>query len=136
MSKQGVYDQLMQMHDCTPEAAQYAVDHINADWNGSALAKAYDYLEFSAFSQQGLYDQLTSTAADEFTAEEAQYAVDNVDADWNAEALEAAENYYNTMQMTGTELYNQLVSAYADKFTPEQAQYAVDNLDPEKLDAQ
>ena len=106
------------------------------NWNGAALAKAYDYLEYSGFSKQGLYGQLTSTAGEQFTPEEAQYAVDNVDVDWNAEALEAAESYYNTMGMTGQELYDQLVSEYGEQFTPEEAQYAVDNLDPEKLDAQ
>lgn len=41
MSKQGIYDQLVSEYggQFSPEAAQYAIDNIDADWNANALAK-------------------------------------------------------------------------------------------------
>ncbi|MCS4535263.1 Ltp family lipoprotein [Corynebacterium sp. HS2168-gen11] len=92
----------------------------------NALRSAKQYLDYSGFSQQGLYDQLTSEYGDKYPAEAAQYAVDNVDADWDAEAREAAENYLNISPFSREELVNQLSSEYGDKFTREQAQAAVD----------
>ena len=38
-------------------------------------------------SKQGIYDQLTSEAGEQFPAEVAQYAVDNLKADYNKNAL-------------------------------------------------
>ena len=45
MSKQGIYDQLVSEYggQFPAEAAQYAIDNIDADWNANALAKAKDY---------------------------------------------------------------------------------------------
>ena len=42
MSKAGIYDQLTSEHGekFSAEAAQYAVDNLNADYNENALAKA------------------------------------------------------------------------------------------------
>lgn len=94
----------------------------------NALRSAQSYVDIMPFSYQGLYDQLTSEYADNYTPEAAQYAVDNVDADWNAEAVEAAESYLDTMPFSREELVNQLSSEYADKFTVEQAQAAVNQV--------
>ena len=44
----------------------------------NALRSAERYLDFSAFSYQGLYDQLTSKYGDKFPPEAAQYAIDNL----------------------------------------------------------
>lgn len=93
-----------------------------------ALRSAESYLSFSGFSYDGLYDQLTSEYADNFSPEAARYAVDNVNADWNAEAVESAESYLEFSGMSPDGLYDQLTSEYADKYTPEQAQYAVDTV--------
>lgn len=73
-SKSGLYKQLV-YEEFPEEAAQFAIDNIEADWNAQALAKAKDYLDYSSFSNQGLYDQLVYEG---FTAEEAQYAIDNL----------------------------------------------------------
>lgn len=75
----GLYDQLTSEYaDNYPaEAAQYAVDNVEVDWNEEAVEAARQYQEFSAFSDAGLYDQLTSPYADQFTPEQAQYAIDN-----------------------------------------------------------
>lgn len=130
MSKQGLYDQLTSEYgeQFSAEAAQYAIDNLDADYMENALLKAESYLEMSGFSKQGLYDQLTSEYGERFTADEAQYAVDNVNADWNKEALESALSYQENLDMSPEEIYDQLISEYGEKFTPEEAQYAIDNL--------
>lgn len=130
MSKQGLYDQLTSEYgeQFSAEAAQYAIDNLDADYMENALLQAESYLELSGFSKQGLYDQLTSEYGEQFTAEEAQYAVDNVEVDWNEEALESALSYQENLDMSPEEIYDQLISEYGEKFTPEEAQYAIDNL--------
>lgn len=134
MSRQAVYDQLVNYDNYSSEDAQYAVDHLNFDWNVMALENVKEYLEYTSLSEAGLYEQLVS-AYEQFTPEEAQYAVANAGADWNAEALEAAESYYTNAGLTeNAQIYEQLTSVY-DQFKPEQAQYAIDHLDRAKLDA-
>ena len=78
MSKQGIYDQLTsEFEKFSPEAAQYAVDNLKADYNANALAKAKSYQDKMAMSPDAIKDQLTSEF-EKFTPEEAQYAVDNL----------------------------------------------------------
>lgn len=126
-SEAGLYGQLTSEYGegYPAEAAQYAIDNVDADYNAEALEAAESYLDTGHFSQASLYDQLTSEYGEEFTAEQAQYAIDNVDADYHAEAVEAAESYQEFSPMSANELYNQLTSEYGEKFTPEQAQAAV-----------
>lgn len=127
MSKDAIYDQLTSDFDQFPEdAAQYAVDNIEADWNQNALESADSYAYTLSMSQGAIYDQLVSEF-DKFTPEQAQYAIDNIDADWNANALESAINYRDMMEMSDAAIYDQLTSQF-DQFTPEQAQYAIDNM--------
>lgn len=80
MSKQGIYDQLTSEYGekFPAEAAQYAVDHLQADYNANALAKAKSYQEMMSMSSAAIYDQLVSSAGEKFTPEEAQYAIDNL----------------------------------------------------------
>jgi hypothetical protein len=80
MSKQGVYDQLTSEYggQFSAEAAQYAVDNVQADWNANALAKAKSYQDDMHMSPSAIYDQLTSEYGEQFSADEAQYAVDNL----------------------------------------------------------
>ncbi|KKO79088.1 hypothetical protein WU87_07400 [Corynebacterium minutissimum] len=94
----------------------------------NALRAAKRYVDFSAFSEAKLYDQLTSEYGSQFSPEAAQYAVDTVNADWMAEAVEAAENYQEMMPMSGPALLDQLTSEYGEKFTMEEAQHAVSTL--------
>ena len=131
MSKQGLYDQLTSEYGekFSPEAAQYAVDNVKADWNANALAKAKDYSEQMHMSKAGIYNQLISENGEKFTAEEAQYAVDNVDADWNANALEKAKSYQDSMAMSPDAIRDQLTSEHGEKFTAEEADYAIQNLE-------
>ncbi|MDN6268730.1 MAG: Ltp family lipoprotein [Tetragenococcus koreensis] len=94
----------------------------------SALNKAKTYVDMMNMSEQGLYDQLTSEAGEQFPEDAAQYAIENVETDYNENALKKAENYQDTMDMSVDGIYDQLVSEAGENFTPEQAQYAVDNL--------
>ena len=130
MSKAGLYNQLTSEYgeNFTAEAAQYAVDNVEADWKQNALKKAENYNDTMYMSKAGLYDQLTSEYGEQFTPEEAQYAIDNVDADWKQNALKKAESYQELMAMSPSAIYDQLVSEYGEQFTAEEAQYAVDNL--------
>lgn len=130
MSKAGIYNQLTSEYGekFSSEAAQYAIDNLNADWNANALAKAEDYSNTMHMSKAGVYDQLISEYGEKFTPEEAQYAVDNVQADWNANALEKAKSYQDTMSMSPAAIHDQLTSEYGEKFTQEEADYAIANL--------
>lgn len=131
MSKAGLYDQLTSEYgeQFTPEAAQYAVDNLDADWKANALAKAESYSDMMHMSKAGIYDQLISEYGEQFTEEEAQYAVDHVEADWNANALEKAKSYQSTMNMSPAAIRDQLTSEYGEQFTAEEAEYAVSHLD-------
>lgn len=77
MSRAGIYDQLTSEYgeQFSPEAAQYAVDNLQADWNANALAKAKSYQEQMAMSPDAIRDQLTSEYGEKFTPEEADYAM-------------------------------------------------------------
>ena len=79
MSKQGIYNQLTStIEGFDKNAAQYAIDNIEADWKANALEKAKSYQKTMNMSKQGIYNQLTSTV-EGFTKEEAQYAIDHLD---------------------------------------------------------
>lgn len=81
MSKQGIYDQLTSEYGegFDKEAAQYAIDNIEWDWNANALAKAKSYRDTMSMSKNKIYDQLISQFGEKFTKEEAQYAIDHLD---------------------------------------------------------
>jgi hypothetical protein len=80
MSKVGIYDQLVSEYgeQFSPEAAQYAVDNMQADWNANALAKAKSYQEDMAMAPEAIRDQLTSEYGEKFTVEEADYAIQHL----------------------------------------------------------
>lgn len=79
MSKQGIYNQLTSsIEGFTKEAAQYAIDNVDADWNVNALEKAKSYQKTMSMSKQAVYNQLTSSI-EGFTKTEAQYAIDHLD---------------------------------------------------------
>jgi hypothetical protein len=130
MSKEGLYKQLTSEYgeNFSAEAANYALENLDVDYNENALKKAESYSDSLHLSKAGIYDQLTSEYGEQFTAEEAQYAVDNLVADYKENALIKAENYSDSLNMSKADIYNQLISEYGEKFTEEEAQYAVDNL--------
>jgi host cell surface-exposed lipoprotein len=79
-SKQGLYEQLSSSagEGFTPTEAQYAVDHVDADWNKEAVESARSYLQMMPMSKAELIEQLSSSAGDGFTYEQAVYAVNKV----------------------------------------------------------
>ncbi|WP_306345052.1 Ltp family lipoprotein [Staphylococcus americanisciuri] len=80
MSKQGIYDQLTSEYggNYTEEAAQYAIDHLKADYKENALKAAKSYQKNFNMSKNKIYDQLTSQFGEKYTEEEAQYAIDHL----------------------------------------------------------
>lgn len=80
MSKQGIYDQLTSEYGekFSPEAAQYAVDNLKADYNANALEKAKSYQKDMDMSPEGIRDQLTSQYGEKFTQDEANYAIEHL----------------------------------------------------------
>ena len=79
MSKKRMYSQLISDFDkFSNDAAQYAVDHLKADYKYNALFNAKNYRKLFNMSKSGLFNQLTSSI-DGFTEEEAQYAIDHLD---------------------------------------------------------
>lgn len=88
----------------------------------NALSKANDYLDYTAFSKSGLYEQLLFEG---FPEDAAQFAIDKIVVDWNAQALQKAIDYLDYTSFSDQGLYEQLVY---EGFTNEQAQYALDNL--------
>ncbi|MBF0772860.1 hypothetical protein E4T86_02335 [Mammaliicoccus sciuri] len=95
----------------------------------NALKSAQDYQEVMPMSKAGLYDQLTSSAGDQYPEDAAQYAIDNLEADYKENALKSAESYQEIMPMSDKELFDQLTSDAGDQYTQEEAQYAIDNIE-------
>lgn len=102
MSKQGIYNQLTSEYgdQFDVEAAQYALDNLNADYNENALKCGENYKKTMHMSKARIYDQLTSENGEKFTPEEAQYAIDNIKGDYLEVALKSAKNYQETMNMS------------------------------------
>jgi hypothetical protein len=86
----------------------------------NAIAKAGDYLDYTAFSRSGLIDQLEYEG---FTTAEATLAVDYLDVDWNEQAWMKAEDYLDYTAFSRSGLIDQLEF---EGFTTEQATYGVD----------
>ena len=79
MSKKRMYRQLTSEFDkFSNDAAQYAIDHLEADYKYNALFNAKNYRKLFNMSKSGLFNQLTSYI-DGFTEEEANYAIQHLD---------------------------------------------------------
>ena len=89
----------------------------------SAVKEAKQYLSTSAFSQQGLIDQLDSPYGGKYSVNDATVAVNSLTEDWNAEAVQAAKEYLKTSAFSCSALIDQLASPYGGKFTVAQATY-------------
>ncbi|KOY78262.1 hypothetical protein RZ75_12310 [Apilactobacillus kunkeei] len=82
MSKAKIYDQLTSSYggNFSSSDANYAINHLDdVDWNQNALATAQKYVDDYHMSKSELYDQLTSSYGEQFTASQAQYAINNLD---------------------------------------------------------
>ena len=85
----------------------------------NAIDKAQSYLDFSAFSRQGLIDQLVF---EDFAVEDATFAVDTIAVDWNEQAAKKAQSYLDFSSFSRQGLIDQLTF---EGFSAEQAEYGV-----------
>lgn len=83
----------------------------------NALRSAKNYLDYYAFSRNGLISQLEYEG---FSSEDATYAVDNCGADWNEQAVKKAQDYVNMMSFSRSGLIEQL---QYEGFSADQAEY-------------
>lgn len=81
MSKQAIYDQLISQYGegFPKDAAQYAIDNLQVDWNANALEKAKSYQKNLNMSKNKIYEQLISQYGEKFTTDEAQYAINHLE---------------------------------------------------------
>ena len=89
----------------------------------NAARSARSYLSFAAFSRQGLIDQLSSSAGDQYPVQDATVAVDSLNVDWNAEAVQSAKEYLKFSSFSCQGLIDQLDSSAGSQFTVAQATY-------------
>lgn len=89
----------------------------------NAVRSAENYLDFSAFSRQGLIGQLSSEYGDGYSKKDATIAVDSLKVDWKAEAVEAAKNYLELSGFSCDGMIQQLSSSAGDQYTKAQAQH-------------
>ena len=85
----------------------------------NATAKAKSYLSYSAFSRQGLIEQLEFEG---YSAEDATYGTDYSGANWSEQAVKKGASYLKYTAFSSQGLYEQLLF---EGFTPEEAQYGV-----------
>lgn len=89
----------------------------------NAIAKAESYLNTSAWSKEGLIDQLVRGS--KFSKADATFAVEQLEinggVDWNEQAVKKAQSYLGTSSWSLQGLIDQLQRG--SKFTPAQAQY-------------
>ncbi len=85
----------------------------------NAAAKALSYLRYSAFSREGLIDQLEFEG---FSHTEAVYGADQSGADWYEQAAKKAEQYLKYSSFSRSGLIDQLEF---EGFTRSQAEYGV-----------
>lgn len=97
---------------------------VNAPTAGeqNALNKAKSYLNFTAFSRNGLIGQLEFEG---FSNSEAVYAVDNCGANWKEQAAKKAQSYVSLMSFPRDALIQQLEF---EGFTSEEAEYGVTSI--------
>ncbi|MFE3175713.1 Ltp family lipoprotein [Amycolatopsis sp. NPDC059090] len=88
-----------------------------------ARDSAQSYLGYTAFSRNGLIDQLSSKYGDSYPKNVATQAVDSLDVDWNAQAAKAAQSYLDYTSFSCTGLIRQLSSRYGGQFTNAQAKF-------------
>ena len=84
----------------------------------NALASAKEYLNFTAFSYQGLIKQLEH---EKYSREDAAYGADNCGTNWNEQAAKKAKEYLR-LSLSRDRLIDHLKF---DGFTHEQAVYGV-----------
>ena len=130
-SKQGLLSQLTSSagNGFSKPDAEFAIHYLNPDWDQQAVDAAQGYLSVGqGFSEQGLLQQLTSSAGSGFTQAQAEYAVNRLHPDWDAQAVDAAKGYMNMGGFSRASLIEQLTSSAGSGFTQAQAEYAASKV--------
>lgn len=97
-----------------------------SDEQQEAVDEGRDYLDSSAFSKQGLIDQLDSDYGAQYKKKDAEKAVaflDKYEVNWNKQAVRAAKEYRESSHFSTQGLIDQLDSDYGGQFTHSQAVY-------------
>lgn len=102
-----------------PSSSEPQIDGTLGEIN--ALRQAMQYISYTAFSHDGLVEQLKYEG---YTDSEALYGADNCGADWNEQALSKAQDYLSMTAFSYSGLVEQLEY---ENFTNEQAVYGADN---------
>lgn len=102
----------------SPEPTATPVAETSSQRNAVRAAKGY--LDYAAFSRQGLIKQLEF---EKYSNADAKYAVDQTGADWNEQAAKTAISYLDYSAFSKQELIKQLEF---DGYTSEQAISGVD----------
>lgn len=106
----------------SPKSDERQTEMVASDISFSqknAVRKAQSYLNYSAFSRDGLIEQLEF---EQFSHADAVYGVDNSGANWNEQAAKKAKSYLKLSAFSRGSLITQLEF---DKFTSTQAEYGV-----------
>ena len=79
-SKKGLINQLSSEYGSGFDKAdaEWAVKHVDVNWNEQAVRAAESYLDYQAFSRKGLINQLSSEYGSQFTVKQATYAANKV----------------------------------------------------------
>ena len=104
------------------ESIKEKVEDLLSIGQKNALDKAKSYLKYSAFSREGLINQLDFEG---FEEDDIIFAVDNVEVDWNEQCYEKAKSYLKYSSFSKQSLINQLEF---EGFTDEQIAYAVEKV--------
>lgn len=107
-------------------AALFAPAAIAAELTGAqqnAVRSAEGYLDYSAFSKEGLIQQLSSDYGDGYEESDARVAVESLDVDWKEQAVRSAEEYLKLDGFSCQGLIDQLSSSYGDRYTEANARY-------------
>lgn len=108
--------------ELAPEPEPKAEEPKTTVSQDNALRTARDYLSFTAFSHDGLVEQLEFEG---FSNEDAVWAADNCGADWMEQAEKTAASYLDLMGFSRSELIDQLVF---EGYTQEQAEHGADSV--------
>jgi len=115
----------------TPEPTQAPVEEMTMSQK-NAVRSAQNYLDFTAFSRDGLIEQLSSEYGDGFPREDAEFAVAYLEehdmVDWYEQAVLEAQSYLELTTFSRDGLIDQLSSEYGSQFTRDQAEYAADQV--------
>jgi hypothetical protein len=127
-SEQGLLSQLTSSagNGFSKSDAEFAINYLHPNWDQQAVNAAKGYLSVGqGFSEQGLLQQLTSSAGSGFTQAQAEYAVNYLHPDWDQQAVDAAKGYLQLGGFSQASLLQQLTSSAGSGFTQAQAEYAV-----------